>query len=131
MEQTFLAFKAAYDQKPWQPGIVDCCLALASWAIWLGHSDPADHLRGRYSDEDGFRGIIEGHGGVQPLVGYCCSKISAKRVQHPMCGDIAVIGSGLNFHKQFGAIFDGERWQVRLKPGFSPLIAKPLSIWRL
>lgn len=130
-EATLAAFLDAYGRKSWAPGRVDCCLFLAAWAVWLGYPDPAQHLRGTYADEDGFRAHIEAAGNVTALVGACASSIAAKRVQRPSCGDIGVIGSASNIHRQFGAIFDGERWLVRFIHSVGPMTAQPLAIWRL
>lgn len=125
------SFVAEHEKKAWSPGSVDCCLFIADWAIWLGHSDPAAHLRGRYRTEDGFRAIIDRDGGLVNIVGSCASAIDGKRVQQPQRGDIAVIGSTENIHRQFGSIFDGERWIVRFIHSIGPMTARPLAIWRL
>jgi hypothetical protein len=125
------AFLAANDRKPWEPGTVDCCLFLADWAMWLGHEDPAAHLRGTYSDDDGFRAIIAAHEGVVPVVAACVANINGKRVQQPRCGSVGVIGSAANIKRQWGAIFDGSRWIVRSRQGIGPIAAKPLAIWEI
>jgi hypothetical protein len=131
MERTLAEFLRAYGEKRWQPGEVDCCMFLAAWAIWLGHSDPAAHLRGTYDSEEGFRAIVEREGSVPVLVGSCASLIRGRRQQRPVCGAIGVIGSAINVHRQFGAIHDGERWQVRFKNGVGPMAAQPLGIWSI
>lgn len=130
-DQTLSAFLDAYREKPWRPGHVDCCLFLASWAIWLGYRDPAEHLRGTYDSEDGFRLHIKQAGSVVSLVGFCAARINAKRLQRPACGSIGVIGSETNINHQFGAIFDGSQWLVRFINGVGPMTAKPLAIWAI
>ncbi|ASY56497.1 hypothetical protein [Sinorhizobium sp. CCBAU 05631] len=129
MERTLAEFIGAYREKSWRPGEVDCCLFLAAWAIWLGHSDPAQHLRGTYDSEDGFRAIIERAGSVSALVGSCVAVIGGKNVQRPACGAFGVIGSAGNIYRQFGAIHDGKRWNVRFKNGVGFMAAAPLAIW--
>nr|WP_246812862.1 hypothetical protein [Ensifer sp. ENS07] len=104
---------------------------LAAWAIWLGHPDPAAHLRGTYSSEEGFRAIIEQTGDMTVLVDSCASLIRGERLQRPVCGAIGVIGSAANIHRQFGAIHDGERWQVRFKNGIGPMTAQSLGVWSI
>lgn len=132
MEQTLREFLRAYGEKPWQPGVdVDCCLFLASWAMWLGHSDPAAHLRRTYDSDDGFRLIVDQAGGVVPLVADCAGRIGGRRETRPSCGAIGVIGSPNNIHRQFGAIHDGERWLVRFKDSIGPMVAMPLAIWKI
>lgn len=125
------AFLNAYEREPWTPGDkVDCCLALAEWAIWMGRPDPAAAMRGTYQDEQGFRAHVNAAGSLVALVGSCVSSIGARRVDVPICGDIAVIGSSNNIHRQFGAIYDGRQWLVRFIDSIGPMTAKPLAIWR-
>ncbi|MBD9635973.1 hypothetical protein IB277_06650 [Ensifer sp. ENS07] len=131
MERTLAEFLRAYGEKPWRPGQVDCCMFLAAWAIWLGHTDPAAHLRGSYDCEEGFRSIVDKSGSMTVLVGSCASLIRGRRLQRPVCGAIGVIGSAINVHRQFGAIHDGERWQVLLKQGIGPMTAQSLAIWSI
>lgn len=131
MHETLLAFFVAHERKPWQPGHVDCCMFLASWAIWLGHRDPAQHLRGAYSTDEGYRAIVASAGSVVPIVEQCMKRINGKRVQQPFCGAIGVIGSASNIHHQFGAIFDGERWRVRFIDKIGCMAARPLAIWSI
>jgi len=125
------AFFAEHGARAWQPGQVDCLLMLADYAVALGYPDPAAHLRGAYDSEDGFRSIIEQAGGVVPLVAGCAGRIGAKRLQQPLRGAIGVIGSAGNVHRQFGAIYDGERWIARLKENFTRVTANPLAIWAI
>jgi len=131
METTLADFFRAYERKPWQPGQVDCCLFVAAWAMWLGHTDPARDWRGSYDSEEAFQSIIRKSGGVVPLFESCAAHIKAKRVQHASAGDVGVIGSPTNIDRQFGAIFDGERWNIRFIHNIGPMTAKPLAIWRL
>jgi hypothetical protein len=122
-------FFAVYSALPWQPGKVDCLLMLADYAVALGYSDPAAHLRGTYDSDEGFERIIEWAGNVPALVGDCAGRINAKLVQRPFCGAIGVIGSSSDIHRQFGAIHDGERWNIRFKEKIAPMVARPLAIW--
>lgn len=126
------AFLAHYGPLPWSPGYkVDCCLALAEWAMWLGHPDPASHLRGTYDSDDGFRAIIAAHQGVSPLVAGCVAQIGGEPVERPLRGDLGVIGSSTNIHRQFGALHDGGGWLVRTARGFERVCARTLRIWRI
>jgi hypothetical protein len=128
---SLLSFVEDCGAKPWQPGSVDCCLALAAWAMWLGHADPAAHLRGTYDDEEGFRAIIARAGGVVPVVQACVDRIGGELVDAPVLGAIGVIGSSNSIHRQWGAIFDGECWLVRTRNGFSRLTAPTQAIWEI
>lgn len=116
--------------RPWQPGSVDCCMVLADWAVWLGHPEPAAHLRDAYDSDEGFRRIIAAHGGVVPLVASCIPA-SSKRIQHPSVGDIGVIGSPTNIKRQFGAIHDGSGWLVRMHGSFGRMTAQTLAAWTI
>lgn len=124
------AFIADNNTRPWQPGAVDCCMVLADWAVWLGHPDPAAHLRGTYDSDEGFRAIIAAAGSVPALVAKCVPA-SGKRIQHPQRGAIGVIGSPSNIHRQFGAIHDGSGWLVRMHGGFGRMTAKTLAAWEI
>ncbi|QWY83310.1 hypothetical protein [Rhizobium phage RHph_X2_25] len=121
-------FLADNNARPWRPSHVDCCMVLADWAIWLGHVDPAAHLRGAYDSDEGFRAIIAHHQGVVPLVASCTPR-SGKRIQHPRAGAIGVIGSPSNINRQFGAIHDGKGWLVRMHGGFGRMTARTLAAW--
>jgi len=125
------AFFADHARKVWSPGVTDCCLAVADWAIACGHPDPAVHLRETYDCEAGFRAIISSAGGVTALVESCAAAIGGRRVNEPMRGAIGVIGSLSNVHRQFGAIHDGAGWRVRFVEGFFPMLARPLAMWEI
>jgi hypothetical protein len=128
---TLAAFLADNNARPWQPGHVDCCMVLADWARWLGHDDPAAHLRGKYDSDKGFRAIIAAHDGAVPLVGACVANINGNATERPTRGDIGVIGSPINIHRQFGAIHDGTSWLVRMHGGFGRMTARTLAAWEI
>lgn len=125
------AFLIQSGKREWLPGQTDCCLFLADWAVWLGHADPARHLRDAYHSEDGFNAIIAGCGGVLPLVSACVASISGRATTTPAAGTIGVIGSSSNIFRQWGSIFDGRAWLVRSRAGIVPISAKPLSMWEI
>ncbi|MEY9198665.1 hypothetical protein ABIA16_003781 [Sinorhizobium fredii] len=124
-------FLADSNARAWQPGQVDCCMVLADWAMWLGHEDPAAHLRGAYDNDDGFRQIVAVHQGAVPLVASCVAKIGGKPITAPQRGTIGVIGSPINIHRQFGAIHDGTAWLVRMHGGFGRMTARTLAAWKI
>ncbi|AHG45131.1 hypothetical protein RLEG12_18650 [Rhizobium leguminosarum bv. trifolii CB782] len=125
------AFIATHNLRPWQSGQVDCCLFLADWAMWLGHPDPAAHLRGTYDTDDGFRAIIAAHHGVVPVVADCVATIGGKPLSAAAQGAVGVIGSAGNINRQWGAIFDGTSWLVRTRNGACPIAAATLAIWEI
>ncbi|MGR9056086.1 DUF6950 family protein [Rhizobium leguminosarum] len=125
------AFIADNNERAWRPGQVDCCMFLASWAMWLGHPDPAAHLRGMYDDDAGFKAIIAEASGVVPVVKRCVDSIGGSQVSAPRCGAIGVIGSSTNIQRQWGAVFDGNRWLVRFRDIVAPMTARALAIWEI
>jgi hypothetical protein len=126
-------FVADHLTRAWQPGKVDCLLALADWCMWRGYPDAAAHLRGSYDSEDGFRAIIERAGGVIPLVQGCTDFLGLARIGQPMPDAIAIVGSRSNIQRQWGAIYDGDAtgWRVRFVDAYPVLKARPLAIWKL
>lgn len=129
VEDGLSRFLAEYSPLAWSPGgKVDCCLALAAWLMWNGFPDPAAPLRGSYEDEAGFRLIIAEHGGVVPLVEVHLPP-QCLPASHPERGAIGVLGSPTNMQRQFGAIFDGDGWLVRVRAGFERVYARKLMSW--
>lgn len=124
-------FIAQNNTRPWSPGIVDCCIVLADWAMWCGHQDPAVGIRGSYQSDDGFRAIVAAHHSLVGVVGSSAATIGLKPATRPSCGDIGVIGSPLNIHRQFGAIHDGVGWLVRMHGGFGRMTARTLAAWEI
>jgi len=129
---TLRAFLDAYEREPWTPGgKVDCCLIIAEWIKWLGHPDPAAHLRGAYERGQGQIDILADRGGALSLIESCVLPIGAVRVTEPCCGDFGVVGSAKNITRQFGVIHDGQGWLTRAPDGFKRITARTLAVWRL
>ncbi len=125
----FQDWKTAHEAELFQYGVNDCCLALADWAAARGYHDGAADLRGTYDNEADMYSIIAGYGDVTDIVNHCATIAGCVRIQRQKIGSIAVIGSAETMYRQWGAIWDGSHWQVRLKDGFTPIIARPLKIW--
>lgn len=122
----FLAERGAL---PWVWGSVDCSMVLADWAVANGHGDPLALYRGEYSDEAGALAIIVRRGGLLPIFSDGCARVGLVRVDERSRGVMAVIGSLNVPTRQWGAIWDGSRWQVRNADGFAPLTAFALGMW--
>lgn len=120
-------FLAEWGAKPWDWGSVDCCFVTVEWAIAAGHSDPAGAWRGLIESEEDWRSLMLTRGGLVPVFEEVFAAFP--RISVPTVGAIAVIGSAGNAYRQWGAIHDGARWQVRLKEGFVAIVAPPLVIW--
>jgi len=124
------AFLATNGALPWRPGEVDCCMVLASWAMWLGYADPVAEWRGTYSTEAEFEAIVERCGGVLPLVSGIAATVGAIPCE-PHRGCIGVVGSRDNIHRQFGTIHDGSGWLVRQRDCFARITARTLAAWKI
>lgn len=125
----FLAHNASL---AWSPGLwVDCCLALAEWAMWLGYPDPVAHLRGTYAEGQGQVDALVRGGGAVSLVSACARAIGAKPTTIPARGDVGVVGSPTNIIRQFGVIHDGSGWLTRSRTGWSRLTGRTLSAWKI
>lgn len=122
-------FLATHALLPWGWGAVDCSLALADWAVANGYADPANELRGTYSDELGWKAIVVARGGLLPLVSDICDRAGILQTSLPVRGVVGVIGALHNADRQWGAIHDGTRWLVRGESGWTPLTAHALGMW--
>ena len=125
----FATRKSGYEALPFGYGVSDCCLALADWALANGYADGAVELRGQYADEAQMYSLIGEYGDVTDIVEHCALKAGVTRVQRQRLGCIGVIGNADDMYRQWGAIFDGTRWHIRLKTGFTSIVARPLKIW--
>lgn len=127
--ERFIAFDAG---RPWTPGgAVDCCLALAEWAIWLGYPDPATELRGSYEVGQGQLDMLSKYGGAVSLVRRQALSIGGVPLPAPQLGCIGVVGSPTNLTRQFGVIHDGRGWLTRTPTGWHGISARALEIWKI
>lgn len=132
IDDALARFIAADEGEPWTPGgKVDCCLSLANWAMWIGHPDPAAHLRGTYEPGVGQTDILARSGGALALVEVCARSIGGYRVECPSRGDIGVVGSLKNATRQFGVIHTGESWITRTSAGWVRVTATTLAAWKI
>lgn len=132
VDDQLTAFLRAYADLPWTPGgIVDCCLVLAEWAIWLGYPDPAAGWRGSYRPGQDQIDTLSRWGGALPLISGCAAVINAVPTDRPFRGCVGVVGSAGNVTRQFGAIHDGDGWITRKPDGFGRITARTLAAWKL
>lgn len=122
----FLAERASL---PWAWGSVDCSMVVADWAVANGGGDPLALHRGGYADEAGAVAIIVRRGGLLPIFSDGCARVGLPRAAARSRGVIAVIGSLNVPTRQWAAIWDGERWQVRNADGFVSFTAHALGMW--
>ncbi|MCV3209598.1 hypothetical protein OHD62_17290 [Mesorhizobium sp. YC-39] len=129
LQLTLQAFLAHHGALPQVWGQVDCCLVLADWAVWLGNDDPAADLRGSYDSEEGCRAVVSAAGGLLPLVAGCAARAGWLEAEEQAIGVVGVIGSPAIVNRQWGAIWDGRHWLVRMADGFVSFTAKPFFVW--
>lgn len=122
-------FLAEYGARPQIWGEVDCSLVLADWAMANGHPDCAGHLRGSYATDRECLAVVAAAGGLVRLVGGLAAGLGLAETRRAVPGAIGVIGSPVNIHRQWGAIFDGRDWQVRLQSGFVAVKAAVIIMW--
>lgn len=126
---TLAEFLAENGALPYSWGATNCCLGPADWIVANGHADPAAAYRTHCESEAACRALIEGAGGVLPLFGNAVEQVGLTAIEAPVAGAVGVIGSGSNIHRQWAALFDGARWQVRLQSGWVAFTAHTLGIW--
>jgi len=123
------AFIADHTELAWALGSVDCSTVLADWAIANGHPDPAATLRGSYNDEIGWKLIVVARGGLLPLVNDLCARAGFVATDEVARGVIGIAGSLRHPVRQWGAIYDGDRWLLRSAEGFGATTAPILGMW--
>ena len=129
--EQFRCWQQEQTKKPYALSITDCTMTLADWAVFNGYADPVADYRGAYHVDTDMYGHIERFGDLVGLVSHFCELAGLEEINRPETGAIAVIGAPRNVYRQWGAIWDGARWQVRLETGFTSLSARALKIWRV
>jgi hypothetical protein len=131
MKAALASFLDAQERKIWDPATLNCMLFPAAWAIWLGHRDPVENWRGAFSNEAEYQAIVSAAGGCVPLMGAAVAKIEGRPLAVPVCGAVGIIGSPTNIQRQWGAVFDGNRWLVRFRDNVAPMTARTRAIWEI
>jgi len=127
------AFLAANGAKPWAWGVHDCCMVLADWLVENGHADPAASWREAYRTEAECKAIVQAHGGLVAIIDALAAAAALEPLSVPVRGAVGVIdGCRGVFDQQWGALFDGRRWQVRSARGFVGFtVSRPVLAWRV
>ncbi|WP_310622487.1 DUF6950 family protein [Flexibacterium corallicola] len=112
-------------------GVSDCSLTLADWAVHCGYPDGAAHLRGTYATEAEMYKKINSYGDLVGVVEVCANHAGCAPTNQRAVGVIAVIGSPTNVRRQWGAIWNGGAWMVRLHTGFEAVAAHSLKMWKV
>lgn len=128
---TIAEFLAAAAARPWCWGEVDCCMVLADWIVANGYPDVAADLRGTYGTEAECKALLARRGGPLGIVTELAERAGLVRIDAPVDGAVAVIGSATVITRQWGAIWRGNRYLVRLLDEVVPIAAAPLAMWRV
>lgn len=74
-----------------QPGVLDCGIFLADWAMRCGLSDPIADLRGAYANEKGYLRIIRREGGFVECCSRRLARIGMVETTQARSGDLAIV----------------------------------------
>ncbi len=115
----------------------DCFTFAASWCLHQTGVDPARVYRGTYRTRDEAQALISAHGGEIAFAGSQLAAISAKRIQNPGDGDVAIVRmvtgeNALDMRASLvGAIRFGPLWASISPFGVRALRADFLAAWRV
>lgn len=84
-------YLAAMRGQRWKPGLLDCGIFLADWAMRRGLHDPIVDLRGTYDNEKGFLRIIRREGGFVACCTERLERIGLVATDRPRAGDLAAV----------------------------------------
>ena len=124
------AFLDQVAASPFVDGEKDCALTIADWVmVATGCSDPAAHLRGRYSTALGRERLLKRLGGLTVVVADCARRARLEPTETPQRGDIGVIIVG---PQRLTGICLGHRWAVKSSAGLAGLKADRVeAAWRV
>ncbi|WP_315759297.1 MULTISPECIES: DUF6950 family protein [unclassified Bradyrhizobium] len=88
---TLADYLASLTARRWAPGMLDCGVFMADWAIACGRPDPIADVRGSYGSERGFLRILRREGGFAASCAARLAHIGAIEVSVPSAGDFAVV----------------------------------------
>lgn len=84
-------YLASLRKARWQPGLLDCGIFLADWAMLRGLRDPIADLRGTYANEKGFLRIIRREGGFIACCAARLTRVGMVETTRPVAGDLAAV----------------------------------------
>ena len=91
--QMLTAYLKERADRPFEWGVNDCCIFAADWVRLVTGRDPAQALRGEYSDETGASQLIERGGGVARMVTEALG-LALPTVATAQRGDVVLFESG-------------------------------------
>jgi hypothetical protein len=132
-------YLASMQRRRWQPGLLDCGIFLADWAIACGRPDPIADIRGTYDSARGFLRILRREDGFARSCAMRLQWIGAVATSSPAAGDLAVvlapyaIEGGRIKRRPVGAICVSPTMRAVLTPDLGVVIAglPVVSAWTL
>ncbi|RWX28964.1 hypothetical protein EHH54_31820 [Rhizobium leguminosarum] len=110
----------------------NCITWCATWASEITGIDPAEDLRGTFSDAAGADKIISAAGGVVSFMDGRLKPIGFVRVDDPHDGDIAAVKAPAGIHGDIiGAIRFGPLWAMMAPAGVIARKLEHVAAWRL
>jgi hypothetical protein len=88
---TLADYLASLRKRRWQPGILDCGVFMADWAILRCGRDPIADVRGTYSTEEQFQIILGREGGFLNSCRKRMNAIGMRRTRNPAEGDLMAV----------------------------------------
>lgn len=119
---------------PWRWGTLDCTLFASDWVLARTGIDPAAPIRGRYSDAEGARGLLDAHGGLLALVAPLMDVAGFPRTDDPQTGDVGIITApvdGIGSGSHVAAIRQGKWWVVKGLRGMGAGSYQTVAAWSI
>ncbi len=88
---TLADYLTSLTRRRWRPGVLDCGVFLADWAVACGRPDPIADVRGSYDSEREFMRILRREGGFMASCATRLARIGAVATTSPMAGDFAIV----------------------------------------
>ena len=112
----------------------DCTTFCASWIFESIGIDPAEALRGTYSDAAGAYALLNAAGGLVPFMAGHMEPLGYVRTNDPQDGAIGVIRAPVGFGgdvKEIGAIKFGPLWAALGPAGVRAKKAEFIAAWEV
>lgn len=85
---------AEVGRRRWQPGVLDCAILVADWAVLRGRPDPIADLRGRYHSERQFMRIIRREGDLLACSATRLARSGLVQIDGvPQSGDVLLVSA--------------------------------------
>jgi hypothetical protein len=112
----------------------DCTMFCASWVFELTGVDPAEDIRGTYSDAEGANRILDAAGGIVPFAKSRLEPLGFVPTDDPADGDIGVVRAPVGIGEGIalvGAIRFGPLWAILAPAGVIARKLEHVAAWGL